>query len=752
MNRSRFSLILVLCIIFIGPLVVRAAEESGDEFVYASLLNRQFRLEKAIADLSQLSNLSPEERADKADKFQTELKAVKEKLSGHFPAADIALGETVSAIQQHGSAWFLRYLTHGVYTGRKAEHHKPLEAVEIQSRNPDLAGRAALPLLGYPLMVILSYDAVSREAYREFIPQMEEIVREMERRGGKPYEFWDNKPAVIPNDLGWDVDRFWTFAQQCAGKVVNKYFWRSSPEEIRQATNLVSLIIVTSLLNNVTIDLDGDKEAQSKHAFWRANAAPWFTPDKTSFRNKFHIFHFFTHGWLTFLKLFNDTRYDGHILNSHEALSPTRCMLKNAFLFSDVAGIGYEAISSVAGTKHGFLETTSVQELPKPLKKVAQAFHLKNIIIYESMRDLKDNHEGAWFGSALFLSNSQLKLSEISRHREIVEAWQASLKDGDKAVEPESGGPREGKTELISSDCISLYDLNAPTGKQRIDSGFFNEVYRGTGSFDAAGHAAAEVQAFKNLLGDDVMSFNLRKLYGACLASFQDPSRAYREARIRHAGMIGQQFETDESQHRPSIFRDLFANEGGNNADDYNHEADYIYATHRADIAGCYGPIVLTIREKIHRGLDLNQIADTFKYYSKVRLLKNAISLRWKTMLGDYVLDRDEYLLPSYLSSSDIVGFVARSPKAMVINRHVTAADKDFSIALKAPPVIRSYVKQMVGGYLVRDVFDVKNALINRFSESPENTPLDEKVQRSADTIPEPIQIAWNDYLRRINR
>ncbi len=738
------------------------AGTGGGEFAYASLKNRLFQLERLLAVLSQKSEIPDSQRAAKADKIQAEIRQIKQSMQGKFDPADMALGEAVEAVRTHRTAWFLRYLSHGCYTGRKSEHHKPLEAVDVPGKNPNLAGRAALPLLGYPLMVILSYDPISREAYQEFIPQMESIVREMEQRGGKPYEFWDSKPSVIPNDLGWDVDRFWSFAQQCAGKVVMKYFWDGTPPEIRQATNLVSLVICTSFLNNVTIDLAGDKETQSKKAFWRANAAPWFSDDKSLFRNKFHVFHFFTHAWLTWLKLFNDTHFDkNHILSGSEVISPTRWMLKNAFLFSNISGVGYEMISTFAGTRHGFLETTPVHELSKPLKKVATFFHIKKVFFWESIRDVADNREGAWFGAALFLSNAPLKLSTIPEHRHIVEQWQASLKDKGSKVEPETGGPETGKSTIVAEDRVSLYDLNAPEGKKRIDSGFFSEVYRGTGAFEPSAHAAAELQAFRHLLGEDEMSFNLRQLYKAAVPVMGDLGKAYKAAKREHARIISSHFTADDGADstagqaagRAGIFRDLFANEGQRAAgDSYNHEADYVYATRRADVAGCYGPVVLKIREKAARGLDLNKIADSYKYYGTARFLKNAIRLRWKTMLGDYILDKDEYLLPSFVPASEITGFLARSPKARVVKSHIDAADKDFSIALKAPPVLRRYEKSMIRGYIVIDVFDGEDGLIARLSESPDDTPGPANVKKSSQTLPDSVSAAWNEHMRNLRK
>ncbi|MFZ2957738.1 MAG: hypothetical protein WA705_12695 [Candidatus Ozemobacteraceae bacterium] len=727
--------------------------QAEDESAFVSLRNQLFQLERALAVLSQTSEMAPAVRTAKADKIQSEIKSLKKRLDGHFAPADIALGDAVDAVQKHGSGWFLSYLSHGKYTGRKSEHHKPLEAVDIPGKNPNLAGRASLPILGYPLMVILSYDPICREAYREFIPQMEAVARDMEKKAGKPLEFFDRQPTVIANDLGWDVDRFWGFAQSCSEKVVNKYFWNSSPGEVLQARNVVSLIICAAFLNNVTIDVNGDKETQSKKAFWRANAAPWFIPDKSNIRNKFHVFHIFTHAWLTYLKLFNDARYDDQILDYREARVPTQGILKNAFLFSNVVGASYEAISTFAGTKHGFLETTAVNELPKSLKKVAQVLHLKNIVGFEALTDIKDNREGAWFGAALYLRNGSLKLSQIPEHRQIVEDWQKDLKNRGEMVVPEEGGPAMGQTEIFKNGQITLFDLNPPEGKKRISSGFFREVYRGMGAFEPSAHAAAEIQAFKHLLGEDVMSYNLRQLFSANFSNIPQTAEAWKAAKAQHAQIIFKHFEEADSQKRSGMFRDLYSNEGKRLVgDDYNQEADYVYATKRWDIAGCYGPIVLAIREKTPRGLDLNKIAKDYKYYSAARFFRSAIQTRWKTMLGDYILDDEEYLLPSYVSSAEIVGFVARSPNTKVVKTHVDAADKDFCIAFKAPPILRAYEKKMMKGYLVIDVFDGKKGLIQRFSESPDNTEVDETVQKSSEKIPETISAAWNEYLHRVRR
>jgi hypothetical protein len=733
-----------------GLLLLTAATGSANELEYTELRNRLFQHERALAVLSQSSTMPAAERTKRADKIQGEIRRIRDQVAGKFGPADMALGTAIDAVQKYGSAWFLTYLSQGRFTGRKAEFHKPLEGVDIPSKHAQLAGRAALPLMGYPLMVILSYDPITREAYREFIGQLEDVVRDMERRAGKPLEFFDRAPTVIPNDVGWDVDRFWNCAQTCADRVVQKYFWNSSPDEVRQARNIVALILCAGLMNNVTIDVEGDKETQSKKAFWRANAAPWFSADKTKIRHKFHIFHLFTHAWLTYLKLINDTRFDKGILTFREQRPTKRFTLKNAFWFSNAVGFTYEAISTFTGTKHGFLETTVVQQLPRPLKKVAQMLHLKNIVGFEAASDIIDNRDGAWFGSALFLSNAPLTLSRLAEHRAIVESWQKNLPEKGDAVQPARGGPAQGLPACLHNGQVSLLDLNTPAGKKRINSGFFRQVYRGMGAFEPSAHAAAELQAFKHLLGEDIMSYNLRQLYNANFSNFETSDQAWKAAKQQHAGIIQRHFSVTDPMARSPLFHDLFSNEGNRiDPDSYNHEADYIYATRRADIAGCYGPIVLTIQEKTPRGLDLNPIAREYRYYSAARFLKNSIKGRWKTLLGDYLLDDEEYLLPSYVTSSEVVGFLARSPRAKVVKTSVAAADKDFAIAFKAPPVLRAYEKRMIGGYLVIDVFDADRKLITRLSESIDHTPVADKTPLSAEKLPDAIQSAWKQYLSR---
>ena len=316
-------------------------------------------------------------------------------------------------------------------------------------------------------------------------------------------------------------------------------------------------------------------------------------------------------------------------------------------------------------------------------------------------------------------------------------------------AEPETLGPQSGLPLVFRGDQVSLFDLNTAEGKKRIQSGAFSELHRGSGAFNPAAHAEAELQAFRNLLGEDILSYNLRQLY-ASLAAGEDPAAAYRMAKQAHAKIIAGHFEDGNAAQRKAIFQDLFANEGRRaSTDNYNHEADFIFATKRADIAGCYGPVVVVIRERQPRGLDLNRIAAASKYYNAGRFFKNAIRLRWKTMVGDYILDDDEYLLPSYVSAAEVSGIVVRSPKAKVISSHVAAADKDFSIALKAPPILRRYEKKMAGGFLTIDVFDGKNQLIAHLSESQDAEP-PAGMQKSPETLPAPIQTAWNAYLQKV--
>ncbi len=749
--RRLIGVAVALLSLVIVAAVTPASAAGDDEFAFVTLKNRLFQCERQLADLSAASDLPAATRIARVNRLQGEIADLKKRLAGHFDPADVAMGGAIDAIQKYGYAWALNILTHGKFTGRKQERHRPLEALDIPSKNPNFAGKAALPFQGYALMVILSYDPVCREAYSRFIPECEKIVRAMEAKSGKPCDFFN--PVIAPNHVGYDVDRFWAMTQQIAGETVRKYFWNHSAEEIHRATNFVSLVMLASLFANVTIDPIADPKEQSRIAFWRANAGPWFVPDLSDKCHKFDICHMFTHAWLVYLKMLNETTYlDGKVVGPTARHQPTAHDLRNAFLFSNVAGVGYECISTVAGTKHGFLELSDTRLLPKPLKKVAQSLGIKKVVGFESIRDIKDNREGAYLGAALFLSNEPVQLSDKESHRRLVKDWLAAQKGGGSVADLDAlAAPEQAMPDATGNGLISVADMNAPEGKKRLENGFFAEVYRGMGGFSPQAQAAAELDAFRMLIGTDIMSYNVRILYQSFLDHGLKPVNAWKRARLRHAEIIRAHFA--ENGKRREIWRDLFSNDGkGTDDDGYNHEADYIYTTRKADIAGCYGPVVLTIRERQPRGLDLNKIAAGYKYYGFKQFIKKAVHGKWKTLIGDYILDEDEYLIPSYVPAQEVVGVVVRAPTKLLTKANVEAANKDFGIAWKAPPVQRRYEKRMVNGYMVIDVYDRKDRFMHRFSENLAQTPVEDSVPTSEESVPTAVTASWQAHLATLTK
>ncbi len=401
----------------------------ADEKTCVALQNRLLLLERTLLHVSQTSELPTAERTAKLAKVQAEIASAKAALGAAGVApADVEIGQSLQLVQTYGAGWVLSYLSQGKYTGRKEAFHKPLDGVtNMRGAVPGQAGDAAQPIMGPTLMIILSHDALCREAYREFTAEMDRIVLEMERRSGKAYDFWDkSRPAVIPNDLGWDVDRFWAFAQSCAGRAVDRYFWAHPASERATARNLVALLLVSALMNNVAIDLTGERDVQTKYAYWRSNAVPWLIPDKSIVTNKFKVWHFLTHAWITYLKMLSETRYDDGLLPVGRVRPTTNKTVRAAFRLSDGFGIIYEIASPLFRKKAGILEPTAVDELPNGLKKVCRFLHVKDVVGYESYKDIVDNRAGDRFGAALFLTKNPLTVTDRPGHAQLVEAWRAA--------------------------------------------------------------------------------------------------------------------------------------------------------------------------------------------------------------------------------------------------------------------------------------------------------------------------------------
>jgi hypothetical protein len=152
---------------------------------------------------------------------------------------------------------------------------------------------------------------------------------------------------------------------------------------------------------------------------------------------------------------------------------------------------------------------------------------------------------------------------------------------------------------------------------------------------------------------------------------------------------------------------------------------------------------VLVIEEARPRGMDLNSIARDSKYYTVARFLKNLAEFQFRSILSDYVADRDEYVLPSYLSPNDVKGLIVYDPSPIVIANR---------LVIPPPPVRRVYRKQFEKGAMAIDVYDAKDRLIARLCASPSAATIDESIERSPEKLPDEIQAAWNAYAEKLRR
>ncbi len=299
-----------------------------------------------------------------------------------------------------------------------------------------------------------------------------------------------------------------------------------------------------------------------------------------------------------------------------------------------------------------------------------------------------------------------------------------------------------GGVQMAPFETPTMYVMNSETAMNRIRKGFFDQVYRGFGARKADRIGRDELLGFHFLLDTDCQSHGLRTLIKKHEMAGRPSAEALDLARREHVQVLRQTFTKLES------LRNLFENYNGKaemleKTGIPDPESHFIFTSPNLGVAKFYGPIVLVIEETRPRGMDLNSIARDSKYYTVARFLKNLAEFQFRSILSDYVADRDEYVLPSYLSPADVKGLIVHDPSPIVIANRVV---------IPPPAVRRVYRKYMRKGAMTIDVLDGKDRLIARLSASPSATDIEESIERSPEKLPADIAAAWNAYVEKLRR
>lgn len=289
------------------------------------------------------------------------------------------------------------------------------------------------------------------------------------------------------------------------------------------------------------------------------------------------------------------------------------------------------------------------------------------------------------------------------------------------------------------AETISMFTMNSATALQRIRSGFFSVMYRGFGSRKPGEIERDELLGFRFLLDTTHQSRGLRDLVGAGEKAGMSPEAALKNAKKQQTVLLQKIFTTVASM------KDLYENRPGkfeaSKAGVPDPETHFIFASPRIGVARMYGPIVMVIEETRPRGLDLNGIARDARYYSLARFLKNIGDRDFRMILADYIADRDEYVIPSYIEPVDVSGLIVYGTSPVVIGGR---------LAVPPPPVIRVYRKYHRKGAMTVDVLDGRDRLVARLCAAPSAAEIGPEESRSPAELPPFIEKAWNDYLKTV--
>ena len=290
------------------------------------------------------------------------------------------------------------------------------------------------------------------------------------------------------------------------------------------------------------------------------------------------------------------------------------------------------------------------------------------------------------------------------------------------------------------ADAISMFTMNSATALRRIKNGMFDVMYRGFGSRKAGEIDKDELLGFHFMLDTVHQSRGLRTLVEKYEKEGLKPDQAFDKARLEQANILRTIFKTAESTS------ELYENRRGKSFEAIkagvpDPETHFLFCSPRIGVARMYGPIVAVIQETRPRGLDLNGIARDARYYTLARFLKNIGDLDFRLILADYVADRDEYVIPSYIRPMDISGLIVHSNSPVVIGNRV---------AIPPPAIRRVYRKYNRKGAMVIDVLDGKDRLIARLTAAPSAADIDNDTPRSPEKLPDYIQTAWNSYIKSL--
>lgn len=288
----------------------------------------------------------------------------------------------------------------------------------------------------------------------------------------------------------------------------------------------------------------------------------------------------------------------------------------------------------------------------------------------------------------------------------------------------------------------TMYAMNSKTAMTRIGKGFFDQVYRGFGTRKADRIGRDELLGFHFLLDTDCQSHGLRSLIKKHELAGRPSAAALDLARREHVQTLRQTFAKLES------LKNLFENYKGkaemlDKTGMPDPESHFIFTSPNLGVAKFYGPIVLVIEETRPRGMDLNSIAHDSKYYTVARFLKNLAEFQFRSILSDYVADRDEYVLPSYITPADVKGLIVHDPSPVVIANRVV---------IPPPAVRRVYRKHFRQGAMTIDVLDGKDRLIARLSASPSAAAIESSIERSPEKLPDDVAEAWKSYVEKLRR
>lgn len=287
------------------------------------------------------------------------------------------------------------------------------------------------------------------------------------------------------------------------------------------------------------------------------------------------------------------------------------------------------------------------------------------------------------------------------------------------STQAESPGPR--------FEPPTLFVMNSPGAMTRIGKGFFQPVYRGFGQRTPLSVAQNELLGFHFLFDTDCLSSAMLALWKQQQQSL-GAEQALQKAKEQHLEVLKLEFTRLESVTH------LYENTKRKNLEIESH---FLYSTPHLALARFYGPVVMVIEELRPRGLDLCGIARDSKYYTMARFLRNVATLNPGGILGDYVMDRDEYVIPSFISPEDVTGLIVYEPSRLVMKK---------KYPVLPPRVARVYRKRQDQGFMVIEVFDAQDRLIERLSDSPTAASPDPTMKRSPEKLPEAISVAWREY------